>query len=151
MRSKGSKYERHLVDWFDDAGYAVMKSPSSGSGTSRDQPDVLVVKNGTSNLAIEVKYIGDSSGRVYLDPEELSALSRFSHAAQASPIVAVRWKMDPTFYLFEPHAIEETQGESDTRVIPRHAIGNASAALADGSSNSRGDWPAEYDDRQGPI
>jgi hypothetical protein len=38
---KGDRRERELVNKLDDAGFAVMRAPASGSATARDLPDGL--------------------------------------------------------------------------------------------------------------
>ena len=43
---KGDRRERELVNRLDEAGFAVMRAPASGSATHRDLPDVLAGHDG---------------------------------------------------------------------------------------------------------
>lgn len=102
-RSKGSRYERRLVDFHDAAGYMVMKSPSSGSATKREQPDVLVgrdIDDEREAIAYEQKYIGKNASHVYLSGDELDALERFARIFGATPRVSVRWHGRKTFFVY---------------------------------------------------
>lgn len=105
-KSKGDRYERRFVTFLDDAEFAVMRSPSSGSATTRDQPDVLAVRPEVG-IAAEVKYVGKGSEYTYLDEEELEALERFAERVGARPRVVGRWYRDGTFYVVEPDALRE--------------------------------------------
>ena len=72
---KGDRRERELVNQLDEAGFAVMRAPASGSATERDLPDVLA-GNGETFYAIEAK---SSAGRpIYLTGEEIESLIYFA-------------------------------------------------------------------------
>jgi Holliday junction resolvase len=127
-KSKGDRYERRLVNFFDAAGYMVMRAPSSGSATERDLPDVFVGKSG-ERVAFEVKYEGSTDGIVYLTREEVEALCRFATVFGADPMVAVRWYRDGAFYLFGVDQLDETNG-GNLRVT-REMCGAARTTLVD--------------------
>ena len=55
---KGDRRERELVNRLDEAGFAVMRAPASGSATDRELPDVLAGDGGTF-YAIEAKSTTD--------------------------------------------------------------------------------------------
>ena len=67
-QAKGDRRERELVNRLDEAGFAVIRSPASGSATSREQPDVLA-GDGERFYAIEVK--SSAGDPIYLTGEEV--------------------------------------------------------------------------------
>lgn len=73
-----------------------MRSPSSGSGTTHPQPDLLA-RNETHTLCIELKY--QDEPLIYLAADELAQLKRFSEPwPNAVPLVVGRWKRDTNYY-----------------------------------------------------
>ena len=105
--AKGDRRERELVNALDEAGFAVMRAPASGSATSRELPDVLA-GNGEVFYAIEAK---SSAGQpIYLDNEEVYALvSVFAENFGATPRIAVRFDRED-WYFFHPSDVHETDG-----------------------------------------
>lgn len=103
---KGGRRERELVNRLDDAGFAVVRSPASGSGTSRHQPDLLA-GNGEDFYAIEAK--SSSGDPIYIDGKELEALLYFSQQFGARPRVAVRFDRED-WYFFHPGELYRTPG-----------------------------------------
>jgi len=105
----GTTRENELVRCFDDLDFAVIRSPSSGSRTERDQPDVLASDKPRSHskraFALESKY-GDPPSN--LDPEEVEALGRFARKFDAWSYIALRYKRDKSFYLVAPSDLERT-------------------------------------------
>ena len=96
--AKGDRRERELVNALDEAGFAVMRAPASGSATERDLPDVLA-GDGEDFYAIEAK---SSSGQpIYLDGEEVEALLFFARNFGAAPRIAVRFDRED-WYFFHP-------------------------------------------------
>lgn len=91
----GRRYERKLVNLLDEHGWAVMKSPSSGSGTDRDQPDLLVGHSGVGlePLAIEAKSTRKDAYTVRVS--EADQLADFARDFGARPIIAMYWKGPP--------------------------------------------------------
>jgi Holliday junction resolvase len=121
---KGGRRERELVNKLDEAGFAVMRAPASGSATERELPDVLA-GNGDVFYAIEAK---SSSGRpIYLEGEEVEALLFFSQNFGAKARVAVRFDRED-WYFFHPADLHTTDG-GNYRV-------KKETALADGTDFS---------------
>jgi len=103
---KGERRERELVNRLDDAGFAVMRAPASGSATARDLPDVLA-GNGERFFAIEAK---SSSGEpIYLDAEEVEALEFFAANFGAEPRIGVRFD-ERDWAFFDPEELYVTEG-----------------------------------------
>lgn len=104
----GSKYERDFARLLDDLGYAVMRSPASGSATERDQPDLFFGRDGTRH-AVELKSTEENAA--YFEPEEIDALERFAKRMDAFYLLGARFKGDTTFYLFDPKDARRTPTE----------------------------------------
>ena len=103
---KGDRRERELVTALDEAGFAVMRAPASGSATARELPDVLA-GNGEDFYAIEVK--SSSGNPIYLSGEEVEALVYFARNFGAKPRVGVRFDRED-WYFFHPGDLYETDG-----------------------------------------
>jgi len=104
--AKGDRRERELVNLLDDAGFAVMRAPASGSATERELPDVLA-GNGDRFFAIEAK--SSAGDPIYLDGEEVFALVYFSRNFGAKPRVGVRFDHED-WYFFHPDDLHRTDG-----------------------------------------
>ena len=103
---KGDRRERELVNRLDEAGFAVMRAPASGSATDRELPDVLA-GDGDTFYAIEAK---SSSGRpIYLSGEEVEALIYFARNFGAKARIAVRFDRE-AWYFFHPGDLHTTDG-----------------------------------------
>lgn len=91
----GRRWERKLVVLLTENGWAVMKSPSSGSGTGRDQPDLLVgnAAVGLPPLAMEAKT--SAKNAITIEEQEAEQLRRFAEDFGAVPVIAVYWKGQP--------------------------------------------------------
>jgi len=103
---KGDRRERELVNRLDEAGFAVMRAPASGSATDRELPDVLA-GDGDRFFAIEAK--SSSGDPVYLDGEEVEALVYFARNFGAKPRVGVRFDRED-WYFFHPADLHTTDG-----------------------------------------
>lgn len=104
--AKGDRRERELVTALDDAGFAVMRAPASGSATERELPDVLA-GDGETFYAIEAK--SSAGAPIYLTGEEIEALVYFSQNFGAKPRVGVRFDRED-WYFFHPGELYETPG-----------------------------------------
>lgn len=106
---QGTVRENELVRLFDALGFAVIRSPSSGSRTERDQPDVLASDKPRSHAkrayALESKY-GDPPSN--LAPDEVDGLVGFAGKFDAWAYIALRYKRDKSFYLVAPGDLERT-------------------------------------------
>ncbi|WP_129114258.1 Holliday junction resolvase Hjc [Halegenticoccus tardaugens] len=120
--AKGDRRERELVNLLDEAGFAVMRAPASGSATTRELPDVLA-GDGEVFYAIEAK--SSAGNPIYLTGEEIEALVYFSENFGAKPKVAVRFDRED-WYFFHPADLYRTDG-GNYRV-------KKEAALADGAT-----------------
>jgi Holliday junction resolvase len=104
--AKGDRRERELVNRLDDAGFAVMRAPASGSATTRELPDVLA-GDGDVFYAIEAK--SSAGDPIYLTGEEVEALVYFARNFGAKPRVAVRFDRED-WYFFHPSDLYVTDG-----------------------------------------
>ena len=104
--SKGDRRERELVNKLDEAGFAVMRAPASGSATERDLPDVLA-GDGEQFYAIEAK--SSAGNPIYLDGEEVESLLYFSQNFGARARIGVRFDRED-WYFFHPGDLYTTDG-----------------------------------------
>lgn len=113
---KGSRAERELVNKLWKCGFAVMRSPASGSGRKHPQPDVLT-SDGNKILGIETKSTGGES--VYISKEEIEKLKKFCKKFDCQPLIGVRFdRMGWTFS--RPEDCEKT---SNSYKVTRDTIG----------------------------
>ena len=105
---KGDRRERELVNALDEAGFAVMRAPASGSATDRELPDVLA-GNGDVFYAIEAK--SSSGDPIYLTGEEVEALVYFARNFGAKPRIGVRFDREDWFF-FHPGDLYTTDAGS---------------------------------------
>lgn len=103
---KGNRRERELVNLLDEAGFAVMRAPASGSATERELPDVLA-GNAEDFFAIEAK--SSAADSIYLSGEEVTALVYFSRNFGAKPRIGVRFDRED-WYFFHPGDLYQTDG-----------------------------------------
>jgi Holliday junction resolvase len=104
--AKGDRRERELVTALDEAGFAVMRAPASGSATERELPDVLA-GDGETFYAIEAK--SSAGDPIYLSGEEIEALVYFSQNFGAKPRVGIRFDRED-WYFFHPGDLYRTAG-----------------------------------------
>ncbi|MFC6719571.1 Holliday junction resolvase Hjc [Natrialbaceae archaeon GCM10025810] len=105
-QAKGDRRERELVNMLDEAGFAVMRAPASGSATERELPDVLA-GDGDDFYAIEAK--SSSGNPIYLTGEEVEALIYFSRNFGAKPRIGARFDRED-WYFFHPGDLYVTDG-----------------------------------------
>ncbi|MCD6148132.1 Holliday junction resolvase [bacterium] len=96
-KSRGTYYERKLVNAFWEAGFGVMRAPTSGGATSRALPDI-VAGNGKVYYAIEVKMKKELP--VYIREEQVEEIKEFSRRFGAKAFIAVKlpykeWRFVP--------------------------------------------------------
>ena len=104
--AKGDRRERELVNALDDAGFAVLRAPASGSATERELPDVLA-GDGESFYAIEAK--SSAGDPIYLTGEEVAAVVYFARNFGANPRIAARFDREDWFF-FHPGDLHTTDG-----------------------------------------
>jgi Holliday junction resolvase len=103
---KGDRRERELVNALDDAGFAVMRAPASGSATERDLPDVLA-GDGEDFYAIEAK--SSAGDPIYLAGAEVESLIFFARNFGAKARIGVRFD-EEDWYFFHPGDLYTTDG-----------------------------------------
>jgi holliday junction resolvase Hjr len=103
---KGDRRERELVNRLDEAGFAVMRAPASGSATARELPDVLA-GNGDVFYAVEAK--ASAGDPIYLTGEEVEALVYFARNFGAKARIGVRFDRED-WYFFHPGDLYTTDG-----------------------------------------
>jgi holliday junction resolvase Hjr len=103
---KGDRRERELVNRLDEAGFAVMRAPASGSATTRELPDVLA-GNGDVFYAVEAK--ASAGDPIYLTGEEVEALVYFARNFGAKARIGVRFDRED-WYFFHPGDLYTTDG-----------------------------------------
>jgi len=101
VKAKGVYYERELVQRFWDAGFGVMRAPTSGGATSRSLPDI-VAGNGRVYYAIEVKMKKELP--VYIREEQVEEIKEFGRRFGAKAFIAVKlpykeWRFVPVEHL----------------------------------------------------
>lgn len=116
----GTKYERELVNAFTELGWGAIRTPTSGSATDRDLPDLIVGepmqdwehhtgRPASFPRAIELK--ATSSTTAYVKGFEVDDLRRFAKSFGATPLIGARFKhagkRNP-FYLLEPGEARHT-------------------------------------------
>jgi len=131
--AKGDRRERELVNELDDAGFAVMRAPSSGSATERELPDVLA-GNGEVFYAIEAK--ASAGDPIYLSGEEVEALVYFAQNFGAKPRIGARFDRED-WYFFHPADLHTTDG-GNYRVKKETALSDGTdfAAFTGGSERT---------------
>jgi len=102
MKSKGSRFERDLIEELWKHGFASVRV--AGSGVSHFPCPDIVAGNGKRYFAIEVKM--RSSLPLYMGEEEIEKLKKFSKAFGAQGLVALKlprkkWKF------FKPENLAE--------------------------------------------
>lgn len=102
---KGSRTERELVNLLWQSGFAVMRSPASGSGRKHPQPDILA-SNGSVTVGIETK--SSSGDAVYINKEEVTKLKEFCHKFGCEPLIGVRFDHQDWLFVY-PEECETTK------------------------------------------
>ncbi|ADC65788.1 Resolvase, Holliday junction-type [Ferroglobus placidus DSM 10642] len=86
MKRKGSRFERELLELFWNNGFAAVRVAGSGS-SSHPSPD-LIVGNGKTFYALEVKMRKELP--LYIEGEKIRELVMFSNLFGAKPLVAFK-------------------------------------------------------------
>lgn len=92
---RGADVERGHINALDDLGIPAIRTPGSGSATTRALPDILFKCKGRL-YAIEQKYT--SGDYVYFDTIEIKKLCEFAYAWGAEPLMCARFAHDTDFY-----------------------------------------------------
>lgn len=86
MKSKGSRFERDLIEELWKHGFAAVRV--AGSGVSHFPCPDIVAGNGKKFLAIEVKM--RTSLPLYISADEIEKLKKFSEVFGAEELVALK-------------------------------------------------------------
>ena len=106
--TKGIHDERSLVNRLWKSGFAVIRSPASGSSTKMPRPDIIA-GNSLKDVqyAIEVKTTHQKT--LYIPNESISQLVEFAQLFGCQPIVALRFKSNVKSWIFiQPEQLVQT-------------------------------------------
>ncbi|AWR99785.1 Holliday junction resolvase Hjc [Metallosphaera hakonensis] len=87
-KSRGSSVERYVLSLLRDRGFAVIRSPASGSKRKDPAPDLVALKNGVI-LLIEVKS-RRKTGHIYITKEQVAGILEFSRKSGGELFLAVK-------------------------------------------------------------
>lgn len=105
-KKKGSTYERKLSNRVAEEDWFVQRVHSSGSGTSRELPDLLMAKDGRI-VVVELKYVS-SANMIYAKSEKVRGLCWLADMLNAEPRLVARFAQDTTFYARHPDDCSRT-------------------------------------------
>lgn len=94
-KGKGINAERELIHLFWGSGWAAVRI--AGSGSSRYPSADIIASNVKRKLAIEVKTT--KAQNKYFTQEEIAQFKQFSNLFGAEPLLAVKFKSLPWFFL----------------------------------------------------
>lgn len=92
----GDTRERELVNELREEDYPALRMPSSGAGTKRELPDILIRADGHI-IAGELKYTSNDTAVVR--PDELEDLRTFAARWKMVPAAIGRFSYDTDFYV----------------------------------------------------
>jgi len=107
-KSKGTYYERSVMNIFDTYGYASIRTLGSGGGTKKPKPDIIT-SNGTNTYAIEVKQ--RNSNVLYISWSQINELKRFSITFGATPLIVYKFGRRP-FKVIEANSIQKNNSKN---------------------------------------
>ncbi len=95
QKAKGTKGERELVRFFNEAGWSAIRV--AGSGSSRyPSPDILAA-NAIRRLAIECKVTREQ--KKYFPPDEIEQLQTFSQRFGAESWMGVKFAGESWYFV----------------------------------------------------
>lgn len=95
LKAKGTRGERELVKFFNEAGWVCIRA--AGSGSSRYPAPDLLAGNAMRRLAIECKMIG--SEKKYFDQGEIDQLQTFAQKFGAESWIGIRFPAEEWYFL----------------------------------------------------
>ncbi|AEB94466.1 Holliday junction resolvase Hjc [Metallosphaera cuprina] len=105
-KNKGSNVERYILSLLRENGFAVIRSPASGSKRKDPAPDLIALKGGVI-LLIEVKSRKDRKN-VYVTKEQMEGILEFSRRSGGELFLAIK---EPKILKFVPvKEIRRTEG-----------------------------------------
>lgn len=97
-KRRGSEVERRVLSLLRDRGFAVVRSPASGSKRKDPVPDIVAMKGGII-LLIEVKS-RRKGGQVYVQREQAEGILEFTHRSGGELFLAVKRPRELKFLRF---------------------------------------------------
>ncbi|MEA2071030.1 MAG: Holliday junction resolvase Hjc [Asgard group archaeon] len=122
MSPKGIRAERDLVHQFWEAGFAVLRSPASGGGTTLPRPDLIVgSKKRNRYFVIEIKTIRRET--LYINFEQIDGLIEFANRIGFQPLLGIKFKYQRKGFLFlkVPEQLQDVRNSKNYRVTYAHA------------------------------
>jgi Holliday junction resolvase len=114
---KGARYERELIDYLWEEGFAVVRV--AGSGASKKQlqdgkrplPDLVAGRKGVV-YAVACRFTKEK--KAYFKRHEIEELREFSRIFGCTPIVAVRFKGNKDWVFIPASNLKETEKRRTT-------------------------------------
>ena len=117
MSSSGIRAERDLVHKFWDAGFAVLRSPASGGGTTLPRPD-LIAGSVTQDkfLVLEIKTVRKDT--LYINEEQIKGLTEFGNRIGFEAFIGVKFKnrRKGFFFLKSPDQLEKVKNSNNYKI-----------------------------------
>lgn len=88
----GSRYERKLIRLLREDGWRFVRSPSSGSGRTDDQPDIVASSSAVDLPPLGVEAKSTQKDAYTIKAAEADQLRRWCEGFGAAPVIAVYWK-----------------------------------------------------------
>ncbi|MBI2662314.1 Holliday junction resolvase [Candidatus Woesearchaeota archaeon] len=95
LKAKGTRGERELVKFFNEAGWVCIRV--AGSGSSRYPAPDLLAGNAMRRLAIECKMVGND--KKYFDRDEIDQLQMFARKFGAESWIGIRFPTEKWHFL----------------------------------------------------
>ena len=95
LKAKGTRGERELVKFFNEAGWVCIRV--AGSGSSRYPAPDLLAGNAIRRLAIECKMVGND--KKYFDRDEIDQLQTFAQKFGAESWIGIRFPAEQWYFL----------------------------------------------------
>jgi len=110
LTSKGIDIERKLVRKLWEAGYAAIRVPASGAGSSEYPKPDIICGNGKRYMAFEVKKT--KKDILYINKYDIKSLLMFSEIFGAEPYLAIKFSKDKFIYFLKINDLFTTKSEN---------------------------------------
>jgi Holliday junction resolvase len=127
----GGRYERELVNLYEEHGWFARRAGASGGGTKSESYDLIVAKDGTVRV-IELKTRTPES-YIYLDESEINELQYVARQFGCAARIVTRWKQDTNYYHYHPGELYRTSSGNYRVESTAEMKQNASVILNDPS------------------
>lgn len=108
---KGSRYERELIDIFQQKGYSVIRAAGSGVGTP--SPDILLFKR-TKQYGLECK--AWDKGSLSLEKPKITELRRWEENTGMTTMIAWRISREGWYFIYLDELKERGKSYTVTKV-----------------------------------